>query len=149
MPPENTARAADDESQSGNRPVAKFKHGGIEVTVWPNQGENGTIYNSTISNSYKDDKSGEWKTTTSFSPTDLLVVGELSRQASAKITELKGPIYSGDRHARRPVQRVPVAAIRLLEYFPLMQPTETAAPRGNSGQRQGPALVEVNIGKAI
>lgn len=46
------------------------------------------MYNTTISNSYKDDK-GEWKETSSFSPTDLLVVGELSRQAFAKIAELK------------------------------------------------------------
>ncbi len=29
------------------------------------------MYNTTIRNSYKDDKSGEWKETASFSPTDL------------------------------------------------------------------------------
>jgi hypothetical protein len=80
----------DDAQQGGNRPVAKFKHGGIELSVWPNQtSEGGMMYNTTISNSYKDEKSGEWKTTSSFSPTDLLVVGELGRQAFAKITELK------------------------------------------------------------
>jgi hypothetical protein len=91
MSQSNAARAANDESQQqgGNRPVAKFKHGGIELSVWPNQTENGTMYNTTISNSYKDDKSGEWKTTSSFSPTDLLVVGELAREAFVKITELK------------------------------------------------------------
>jgi hypothetical protein len=55
----------------------------------PTRTESGTMYNTTITNSYKDDKSGEWKTTSSFSPTDLLVVGELARQAFAKITELK------------------------------------------------------------
>jgi hypothetical protein len=32
---------------------------------------------------------GDWRTTGSFSPTDLLVVGERPRQAFAKITELK------------------------------------------------------------
>lgn len=76
-------------SQPNNRPAAKLKHGGIEVTVWPNQTENGTMYNTTISNSYKDEKSGEWKPTSSFSPTDLLVVAELSRQAFAEISKLK------------------------------------------------------------
>jgi hypothetical protein len=88
---QSNAQRADtsDESQPGNRPVAKFRHGGIELSVWPNQGESGTMYNTTITNSYKDDKSGEWKNTSSFSPTDLLVVGELARQAFAKITELK------------------------------------------------------------
>jgi hypothetical protein len=90
MARENAQRTQDDDAaQVGPRPVAKFKHGGIEVAVWPNQTENGTMYNTTISNSYKDDKSGEWKETKSFSPTDLLVVGELSRQAFAKISELK------------------------------------------------------------
>ena len=89
MAQSNTARAANDESQPGNRPVAKFKHGGIEVTVWPNETETGTMYKTTISNSYKDEQSGEWKATSSFSPTDLLVVGELARQAFAEITKLK------------------------------------------------------------
>jgi hypothetical protein len=83
-------RADNDEaSQPSNRPAAKFKHGGVELTVWSNPGENGTMYNTTISNSYKDEKSGEWKATTSYSPTDLLVIGELGRQAFAKIAELK------------------------------------------------------------
>jgi len=86
----NAQRADNDEAaQPGNRPVAKFKYGGIAVDVWPNQTENGTMYNTTITNSYKDEKSGDWKTTSSFSPTDLLVVGELTRQAFTRITELK------------------------------------------------------------
>jgi hypothetical protein len=90
MSQSNAARQPEEESQQpGNRPVAKFKHGGISLDVWPNQTETGTMYNTTISNSYRDDKSGEWKQTASFSPTDLLVVGELARQAFAKITELK------------------------------------------------------------
>lgn len=90
MPQGNTQRADNDDAQPGNRPVAKFKHGGIELTIWPNQtADGGTMYNTSISNSYKDEKSGEWKTSASFSPTDLLVVGELGRQAFAKITELK------------------------------------------------------------
>ncbi len=89
MAQSNAQRAENDDAQHGNRPVVKFRHGGIELAVWPNQTESGTIYNTTITNSYKDDQSGEWKTTSSFSPTDLLVVGELGRQAFAKITELK------------------------------------------------------------
>ena len=91
MAQSNAARAANDEptQQAGNRPIAKFRHGGIELAVWPNQGESGTMYNTTISSSYKDEASGEWKPSSSFSPTDLLVVGELARQAFAEITRLK------------------------------------------------------------
>jgi hypothetical protein len=49
---QSNAQRADtsDESQAGNRPVAKFKHGGIELAVWPNQTESGSMYNTTISN---------------------------------------------------------------------------------------------------
>ena len=94
MPQDNAARADEGDAErqrSGNKPVAKFKHGGLEVAVFANHGENGTMYNSKITNSYKDDKTGEWKETTSLSPTDLLVVGELSRQAFAEIAKLKQP----------------------------------------------------------
>jgi hypothetical protein len=42
-------------------------------------------------------KSGEWKETSSFSPTDLLVVGELAREAFARIFEA----YLGHPSPRR------------------------------------------------
>ena len=93
MPQSNAQRADEDETESsgrgGNRPVATFKQGGIKVAVFPNQTQNGTMYNTTIRNSYKDDASGEWKETSSFSPTDLAVLAQLSSQAFQKITELK------------------------------------------------------------
>ena len=90
MSQSNAQRAPKDEApRPGNRPVAKFKHGSIELAVWPNQTESGTLYNTTITNSYKDEKTGEWKPASSFSPTDLLVVGELAREAFAEINRLK------------------------------------------------------------
>jgi hypothetical protein len=36
MPQGNAQRADNDDAQPANRPVAKFKHGGIELTIWPN-----------------------------------------------------------------------------------------------------------------
>ena len=71
------------------RPVATFKHGGLEVSVWKNQTKSSDQYNTTIRNSYKDDKSGEWKETTSFSPTDLAVLSQLASQAFQEIGRLK------------------------------------------------------------
>ena len=73
------------ESPRGGRPVKSFKQGGVEVTVW----KNGDMYNTTIRNSYKDDKTSEWKETSSFSPTDLAVLSQLSSQAFQTITDLK------------------------------------------------------------
>lgn len=77
---EETTRAA--------RPVASFKQGGVEVSVWRNPTEKGEMYNTTIRNSYKDE-SGQWKETTSFSPTDLAVISQLTSQAFQEIVQLK------------------------------------------------------------
>jgi hypothetical protein len=79
----------DDGAQSArgtasNRPVATFKQGGVEVSVW----RNNEMYNATIRNSYKDD-AGNWKETTSFSPADLAVASQLTSQAFQEIVRLK------------------------------------------------------------
>jgi hypothetical protein len=91
MPQSNAQRAETTEGESGRaaRPVASFKQGGVEVSVWRNHTDKGDMFNTTISNSYKDDASGEWKAATSFSPTDLAVLAQLSAQAFQAITELK------------------------------------------------------------
>ena len=83
------AEAANDEQRTSARPIKIFKQGGVEVSVWRNSGEKGDMYNTTIRNSYKDENSGEWKETSSFSPTDLAVVAQLTGQAFQAITELK------------------------------------------------------------
>ncbi len=83
------AEPNDNETGRSARPVATFKQGGVEVSVWRNSTEQGDLFNTTIRNSYKDDKSGEWKETKSFSPTDLAVLAQLSSQAFQAIGELK------------------------------------------------------------
>jgi hypothetical protein len=49
----------------------------------------GNIYNTTIRSGNKDNTSGEWKETTSFSPTELAVVSQLASQAFQEIVQLK------------------------------------------------------------
>jgi hypothetical protein len=71
--------------RGGNRPAATFKQGGVEVSVW----RNGDMYNATIRNSYKDEASGQWKETSSFSPADLAVASQLTSQAFQEIVRLK------------------------------------------------------------
>jgi len=88
-----TAQAAepanDEQATSSARPVKSFRQGGVKVDVWRNAGQNGDMYNTTISNSYKDETSGEWKDTKTFSPTDLAVLSQLSSQAFQAMGELK------------------------------------------------------------
>ena len=88
------AQRADNENETeasgrGARPVATFKQGVVEVSVWKNHTEKGDMFNTTIRNSYKDDASGEWKETSSFSPADLAVVSQLSSMAFQEIVQLK------------------------------------------------------------
>lgn len=71
--------------RGGNRRAATFKQGGVDVSVW----RNGDMYNATIRNSYKDQESGEWKDTSSFSPADLAVASQLTSQAFQEIVKLK------------------------------------------------------------
>ena len=90
MPQSNAQARNTMVSQTARRPSRRsFKQGGVEVSVWRNHTDKGDIFNTTIRNSYKDDASREWKETTSFSPTDLAVVAQLSSQAFQAITELK------------------------------------------------------------
>ena len=87
---QRAANANEEEApQPGNRPVLKYRHGGLELTVWPNQTENGIMYNTTISNSYKDEKTGEWKAASSYSPTDLLALAAYASKAFLDIANLK------------------------------------------------------------
>jgi hypothetical protein len=86
------AESADDEQQTSgsSRPVKTFRQGGVEVSIWRNAGkEGGDLYNATIRKSYKDEATGEWKDTSSFNPTDLAVLSQLSSQAFQAIGELK------------------------------------------------------------
>jgi hypothetical protein len=63
-----------EQSSCSAHPVATFKQGGVEVSVWRNSLVKGDLCNTTIRDSYKDDKSGEWKETSGFSATDLAVL---------------------------------------------------------------------------
>jgi hypothetical protein len=88
MSQSNAARAEPQEDKSA-RPIASFRHGGVEMNIWKNQTANGDIYNTTVTNSYKDHKTGEWKETTSYSPEELAVLIQLSTQAFQEIVKLK------------------------------------------------------------
>jgi len=85
---QSSAAANTNEEIRANRPAATFRQGGMEVNVWKNLTQNGEMYNTTIRNSYKDDK-GEWKETDNFSPADLAVLAQLSGQAFREIVEMK------------------------------------------------------------
>ncbi len=61
------------------KPVATFKMGRIQAAVWKNDAEKGSFYNVTIERRYNDD--GDWKSSTTFSRTDLPLVAKVADQA--------------------------------------------------------------------
>jgi hypothetical protein len=65
------------------RPVKSFQQGGVKVDVWRNPGQNGDMFNTPISNSYKDDASASGR----------------RRRASARPTLPLSPSYPA-RHFR-------------------------------------------------
>ena len=61
--------------KAANRPIHVIRYGTIRATVWRNVVDGGdasrTMYNVTLSRSYKD-KKNNWKESGSFGPDDLL-----------------------------------------------------------------------------
>lgn len=60
---------------ANERPIKKFKAGGIQVAVWENQvvgrdGNKETMHNVTVERRYKD-KGGNWKGTSSLRMADV------------------------------------------------------------------------------
>lgn len=90
MPEASTQRAESSETEPARpRPVATFKQGGVEVTIWRNTSPLADVYNTTIRNSYKEEKADEWKETANFSPSDLAILAQLSGQAFQEIVRLR------------------------------------------------------------
>lgn len=60
---------------ANERPIRKFKAGGIQIAVWENQvsgrdGNEETVHNVTIERRYRD-KQGNWKSTSSLRMADV------------------------------------------------------------------------------
>ena len=67
-----------------HKPAHKIRRpGGLTVTIWKNDGENGPFYSVTATRSYKQGE--EWKETTSFHQQDLLTLGKMLDQADTWI----------------------------------------------------------------
>ncbi|MBX9623545.1 MAG: hypothetical protein K2X82_07000 [Gemmataceae bacterium] len=79
------APPAPEANGSGGRrvpPVHEIRlNGRVRAAIWENHGTDGELfYSVTVSRSYKD-AGGEWRTASSFSGTDLLVLSEVTRLA--------------------------------------------------------------------
>jgi hypothetical protein len=62
-------------------PIKTFKDGGTEVAIWEREYAGGTFNTVSMSRSYKDKKTDEWKRSSSFSESQLEKLIPLLREA--------------------------------------------------------------------
>jgi hypothetical protein len=86
MPQSNTApRHANENARTPRQPVDKFTDGHVQVSIWENEGVKGAFRAATIQLRYKD--GNDWKTGTSYGPTDLEHLETAAREARRRIRE--------------------------------------------------------------
>lgn len=66
-------------SQRKQKPKATYQVGGAKITVWENEGKNGTWKNFSVEKVYK--KNGKWLTSNSFNSKELLELKEVIDKA--------------------------------------------------------------------
>jgi hypothetical protein len=73
------------------RPVHVIKRDGLKAAIWRNVVDNGQnsgpMYNTTVSRSYKERDSDEWKDTNGFGYDDLLGLSKIVNEAHSWIAE--------------------------------------------------------------
>jgi hypothetical protein len=83
------------ENPKANKPAHKIRRGVLQVTIWRNTSEKGTIwYNVDLSRGFKQGE--DWKETTSLNQDDLLPMAKLLDEADTWIANQ----YSAAAHAR-------------------------------------------------
>ncbi|ADM09228.1 hypothetical protein PB2503_05787 [Parvularcula bermudensis HTCC2503] len=63
------------------KPELTLRDGAIKAAIWRNSGTGGDFFTTSISRTYRDEKSGEFKDTNSFTGSDLLKVSALAQEA--------------------------------------------------------------------
>ena len=77
---------------AGQKPVDKFVAGQVSAALWENDitarnGNKATILKASIQRRYKDDKDGQWKSSTSFSRNEIPLAIYCLQKAFEKMIE--------------------------------------------------------------
>ncbi|HEY4329867.1 MAG TPA: hypothetical protein VGN88_09030 [Phycisphaerae bacterium] len=86
-------------SENDHRPVHTVRHRSLKATIWRNQTDKGVLYNVTVTRSYRERGSEEWRDTHSIGYDDLMNVAALMYEAHAFISALTV------KEARKPASR--------------------------------------------
>ena len=79
----DTDEADNAEGGFAKRPAHSFRIGGVQASIWRNQGDNGDFYNATFETSYQ--KDGEWKSGKGYGVIDLLCLSKAADMANTWI----------------------------------------------------------------
>ena len=77
--PESTDNAA----TPGSKPADKFREGPVHVSIWENQGVNGTFRVASFELRYKKDE--QWQTSHSYGASDLIFLENAAKEARHRI----------------------------------------------------------------
>lgn len=80
-----------------NKPVARVSLYPVSASVWRNQNQKGTFFSVSFERSYKDD-AGKYQTSSTFNPSDLLVLSKVADLCDTKIRELR----AAERQSEQP-----------------------------------------------
>ena len=75
-------------TESAKPPVAKLRIGLITATIWERVTDNGKFHSVTFERRYRDGQ-GNWHSTHSYDPSDLLTLAKLADQAHTEINRLQ------------------------------------------------------------
>lgn len=70
------------QEQTANRPVKRFKHGTLTVSVWANHHEGKAYFQATLTSAYKVKDTDEWKESKTIPYRDLPAASVLLVRAS-------------------------------------------------------------------
>ncbi len=71
---------------SNNPPIKKYRHGRVSCAIWQNEHEGEPFFTCSLTGSYKDKTTGEWRDSHTFSLYDLFAVLRCVCDAAAFLT---------------------------------------------------------------
>lgn len=84
-------------SNSKPAPVDHVRLGAISAAIWANAVENGVRYGVTFERLYRDPKTQEWKSSSTFNRDDLLTLAKVADLAHSRIHSLQTAAKNRDR----------------------------------------------------
>lgn len=91
----------DNEKREHRGPIETLRDGALRLSIFRNSSERGPYYTMAVGRSFKDEKTGQFRETSTFQGSEALRMGQLLVKGYERVLALRGQ----DRHARMNPQR--------------------------------------------